>query len=62
MVEATFGLTAAQKKKRFFVLQRRISESCPQFVLRVEEARARLGLDKETVMMAFEKQLDGQLK
>ena len=28
-VETTFGLTAAQKKKRFFALQRRFSESCP---------------------------------
>lgn len=28
-VETTFGLTAAQKKKRFFALQRRFNESCP---------------------------------
>ena len=31
-------------------------------MLRVEEARARLGLDKESAMLTFEKQLDGQLK
>ena len=61
-MEATFGLTAAQKKKRFFALQRRFSESCPYFVLRVEEARARLSLSEEAVMLAFEKQLDGPLK
>ena len=29
LVETTFGLTAVQKKKRFFALQRRFSESCP---------------------------------
>ena len=54
-VEATFGFTTAQKKKRFFVLRQRFNESCPQFVMRVEEARARLGLNEEAVMLAFEK-------
>ena len=61
-MEATFGLTAAQKKKQFFALQQWFNESCPQFVLRVEEARARLSLSEEAVMLAFEKQLDGPLK
>ena len=54
-VEATFGLTEQQRKARFYQLTRAPLESCEAFVLRVEESRARLCLDSESVMLAFEK-------
>ena len=61
-VEATFGLTEQQRKARFYQLTRAPLESCEAFVLHVEESRARLRLDQESVMLAFEKQLTGELQ
>ena len=54
-VKMKVGLKETQCKAWLFQLTRGLLESCETFVLRVEEARARLHLDEETVMLAFEK-------
>ena len=57
-----FGLTEQQKKACFYQLSWAPLESCKAFVLCVEALHTGLCLDKESVMLAFEKQLTRKLQ
>lgn len=54
-VEEVFGVTKDQMEEQFFALAPKPQESSPEFVLRIEMERRRLGVDKGSTFHAFVK-------
>lgn len=54
-VEEVFGVTKDQMEEQFFALAPKLQETSPEFVLRVEMERRRLGIDKSSTFHAFVK-------
>ena len=53
LVEARWGLTAAQMRESFFRMRPEWGEQMERFVLRVEDARKRLDVSDETTLNVF---------
>ena len=54
-MEEVFGVTKDQLEEQFFGLAPKPQETFPEFVLRVEMERRRLGMDKGSTFHAFMK-------